>query len=140
MLALAKGRSPASGTRTCPAGWHEHPRRVWEKRGIGMQAIGEQRVNPELRELVAAASVALARLDADRLEELALACRALNRDLARDVRADFERQAREASREMAVFGRVLEATRSNLDVLNRSPERKRGGLEYPAGRKAAWAP
>ena len=108
-----------------------------------MQAIGYDGLNPELRELVVAASLALARLDADRLEELALSCRALNRDLAGrtdDERADLLRQAHDASSEMAVFGRVLEATRSNLDVLNRLPERKRGGLEYPAGRKAAWAP
>ena len=105
----------------------QHQARVGWNGEFGMQAIGEHRVNTELRELVAEASLALARLDGDRLEELVLSCRALNRDLAGrtgDERADLQRQTHDASREMAVFGRVLEATRSNLDVLNRLPERK----------------
>jgi hypothetical protein len=81
-----------------------------------------RQLNPELKALVVEASVALARLDANRLEELALSCRALNRDLSavsREERAEMARQSRETAGEMAVFERVLEATRANLDVMSR---------------------
>lgn len=88
------------------------------------------------------ASRALARLDADRLEELALSCQALNRDLAgeRDrahgsaaERAALALEAKDTVREMAVFARVLEATRANLNVMNRLRELRAARLEYPAG-------
>ncbi len=46
-----------------------------------MQELETPATNPELKELVVEASRALARLDAPRLEELALSCEALNRDL-----------------------------------------------------------
>jgi hypothetical protein len=108
-----------------------------------MQVTGGHRINPELRELVVEASVALARLDADRLEELALSCRALNRDpagMSGDERAEWRRQTLDASREVEVFGRVLDATRVNAEILNRVRERKRERLEYPAGRDTGWAP
>lgn len=111
-----------------------------------MQGIGEYRLNPGLREVVIEASLALARLDADRLEELAHSCAALNRGLPMLIgaeRAELERQARDASAEMAVFGRVLEATRANVEVMSRVRERARGRLEYaarPGTRSAApWA-
>ena len=89
----------------------------------------------ELREIVVEASLALARLDADRLEELAISCAALNRDpadLSVPERREIDRQARVASGEMAVFERVLEATRANLDVMNRLRELRRGQRGYPA--------
>jgi hypothetical protein len=73
-----------------------------------------------LKALVTEATQALARLDPERLEELALSCQALNRDLAPvDVkeRARLEREARKAREEMAVFARVLQATRANLHVM-----------------------
>jgi hypothetical protein len=88
---------------------------------------------PELKELVAEASRALARLDADRLEELALSCQALNRDpaTASAVEREFlQRQAREAANDMAVFARVIEATRCNLEVMNRLRALRAGRLEY----------
>lgn len=113
-----------------------------EGRGRGMQTVGGQQRNPELRELVVEASLALARLDAERLEELAVCCRALNRGLAGlsgEDRAEFQRQAHGASRDMEVFGRVLAATEAHLEVMNRVHERMRGGLEY-AGRRTAWVP
>ena len=47
-----------------------------------MREIAERREDRELKGLVVEASRALARLDADRLEELALSCQALNRELA----------------------------------------------------------
>ena len=89
------------------------------------------------------ASQALARLDAERLEELALSCQALNRDLAgmdRDARAALVPQAQAAAKDMAVFARVLEATRSNLDVMNRLRERRLGQLEYRAAAPPEWRP
>jgi hypothetical protein len=58
----------------------------------------------ELKELVVEASRALARLDADRLEELALSCQALNRDLAQAdagmARAALAVECKEAVREI----------------------------------------
>jgi len=111
-----------------------------------MQGLREQRLSPELRELVVEASLALARLDADRLEELAVSCQALNRGLAgwsEANRAHIKQLVRESSGEMVVFGRVLEATRSNLEVMNRLRERECGRLEYPGrpgtGSGAQWA-
>jgi hypothetical protein len=97
-----------------------------------MQGIEGQ---PELRELVREASRALACLDAGRLEELALSCQALNRDPAAE-RTALARQAREAVGDLAVFGRVLEATRANLQVMNRLRELRAGRLEYKEHR--AW--
>jgi len=79
---------------------------------------------PELKELVREASRALASLDAGRLEELALSCQALNRELPPS--SELVIQAREAARDMAVFGRVLEATRANLQVMNRLRELRAG--------------
>jgi hypothetical protein len=99
-----------------------------------MQALGT--FHAELREVVVEASLALARLDADRLEELAISCAALNGDpgaLSDSNRNEIKRQAQEASGEMAVFGRVLEATRANLEVIRRLRE-LRGGRRYYAGR------
>jgi len=104
-----------------------------------MSESGARRVHPELRELVAEASRALAHLDADRLEELALCCQALNRDRMPEDRAggkELARQAREARGDRAVFARVLEATRANLNVMNRLRELRGGRLEYG---EAGWA-
>lgn len=97
---------------------------------------------PELKSLVAEASQALARLDAVRLEELALSCAALNRELSPSAVADREglvREAREAVGEMAVFARVLEATRGNLRVMERLRELRMGRLEYGERRVAGWS-
>ena len=108
-----------------------------------MQEMGERGGRPKLKELVVEASRALARLDADRLEELALSCQALNRDLARDqtqqdgdASAALAKECKEAEGDMAVFARVLEATRANLNVMNRLRELRAGRLEYREGRSA----
>ena len=98
-----------------------------------MRELGMRGEHPKLKELVVEASGALARLDADRLEELALSCQALNRDLApvtRVGREAFAREAREAAGDMATFARVLEATRANIDVMNRLRELAQGRQEY----------
>jgi len=87
----------------------------------------------ELKTLVVEASRALASLDTDRLEELAQSCEALNRDLptiSSEERANLVCQARAAAGDLAVFGRVLEATQANLGVMHRLRELRLGRLEY----------
>ena len=103
-----------------------------------MEQFEERR---ELKELVREASRALARLDANRLEELAVSCQALNRDLepaSTPQRAELARQAQDAAGEMAVFSRVLEATRANLNVMNRLRELRAGRLEYGEPQARDW--
>jgi hypothetical protein len=101
--------------------------------GEAMQEGQELHASPELKQLVREASLALARLDQARLEELALSCEALNRALAPadpGQRKEWARKARDASADMAVFSRVLDATRANLSVVNRLRELREGRLEY----------
>ena len=112
-----------------------------------MQEMGERGGRPKLKELVVEASRALARLDADRLEELALSCQALNRDLARDqtqqdwdASAALAKECKEAEGDMAVFARVLEATRANLNVMNRLRDLRAGRLEYGEGHSKYSSP
>ena len=98
-----------------------------------MQGSGTRREHPELKQLVVEASRALSHLDAGRLEELALSCQALNRELtplSRSRRETLARQSREAAGDMATFARVLEATRANLSVMNRLRDLRTGRLEY----------
>jgi hypothetical protein len=107
-----------------------------------MQGMGPHWENPELKQVVREASQALARLDAGRLEELALSCQALSRDLAvADTcgRARFADQARDAAEEMAVFARVLEVTRGNLNVMTRLRELRAGRMEYSEAQARGWA-
>jgi len=112
---------------------------------VGVRKLRKRQPTPELKALVVEASQALARLDAARLEELALSCEALSRDLDQikedDVwRRDLAQQAREATEDMGVFARVLEATRSNLNVMHRLRELRMGQLEYKVSSNAgSWA-
>ena len=119
------------------------------KAAEAMTSSGEQQGRAELKELVREASAALTRLDAKRLEELAQCCQALNRDLerrtgtdegARKDRIELVRQSREAAGEFAVFTRVLEATRANLDVMMRLRASLGEELEYGGQTRAPrWA-
>jgi hypothetical protein len=93
-----------------------------------MQTITRFRVAPELRQIIAEASRALARLDANRLEELAGCCQALNRDLP--PREELARQALGARTDLAVFAHVLEATRANLNVMRRLRNLRMEQAEY----------
>ena len=98
-----------------------------------MEGTGARRDVPQLKELVGEASRALARLDADRLEELSLSCQALNRELpllGLDRRLELACQSRETDGDMATFARVIDATRANLNVMNRLRELRCGRLEY----------
>jgi hypothetical protein len=111
-------------------------------------------LRPALKDVVVEAAHALARLDAARLEELALSCQALNRDLAHDSNRDAESElpikkdqrvrlaaeARAARREMVLFARVLEATRANVQVLERLRALRSGSLEYTVGRSSGFDP
>jgi hypothetical protein len=83
----------------------------------------------ELRQIVREASRALAFLNVVRLEELAFACQKLTRDLVAQPAA-IALAARQASPDMAVFARVLDATRANLDVMSRLRDVREGRLEY----------
>lgn len=91
---------------------------------------------PQLQQLIAEASQALARLDATRLEELALSCRALT-GMSNPKKAHERRfltqQARDAQSDMAVFARVIEATRANLNVMDRLHALRAGSVEYTEG-------
>jgi hypothetical protein len=98
-----------------------------------MRHPGAGQINPKLRELVAEASCALARLDTARLEELALSCEALNRgldEMSAEEKASLAQEARKAASGMSVLARVLEATRSNLRVMGRLRELRTAMLEY----------
>jgi len=86
---------------------------------------------PELRDIVREASRALALLDAVRLEELALSCRKLNGDFSSQrATANLNLQARQATADMAVFARVLDATRANLEVMRRLRDLRERRVEY----------
>src|SRR5579863_1592273 len=106
-----------------------------------MLRIVNTRVRPEIKEIVAAASRALALLDAGRLEELSLSCEALNQEM-NDAGADGKRalaeEATEAVKEMAVFSRVLTATWANVDVMNFLRELRASRLEYTPQTRRQW--
>jgi hypothetical protein len=106
--------------------------------GAAGEAARMNASTPELKELVIEATRALARLDIARLEELALSCRALTRippPKTREEREVFAGQARAARGEMAVFARVLEATRANAKVMERLREIRAGKSGYSEGSK-----
>jgi hypothetical protein len=88
---------------------------------------------PELKNMLAEASHALAHLEADRLEEMALSCAALVRDMDQtryDAQGPFESGSGEAMQKMAIFARVLEATRTNLNVMRGLRTKRSVQLEY----------
>ncbi len=82
--------------------------------------------------MLAEASIALAHLDADALEEMALYCAALVRDdeAVSSALTRRDSECKESWREMAVFMRVLEATKANLNVMRRLREKRLARLEY----------
>ena len=105
-----------------------------------MQASPELRTD-ELKQMVVEASRALAQLDADRLEELALSCQALNRDLpalSAGQRAGLAAQALAVTGEMDTFARVLDATRANLEVIRRLREMRMGHRGYGEAPARGW--
>jgi len=106
-----------------------------------MLVAGVENGRPELRQVVAEASQALSTLDADRLEELALSCQALNRELEpmpESRRLALAREARAALGDMAVFARILDATEANLRVMKRLRDLRMGEVEYSTEPDSAW--
>lgn len=97
-----------------------------------------------LKEIVSEASQALASLDAQRLEEMAVSCQILNRcSEASGVADEFVSglagpERFQAARELALLGRILEATRLNLKVLYRLREIRAARLEYAPERGGDW--
>jgi hypothetical protein len=88
---------------------------------------------PELKKMLVEASHALAHLDAGRLEEMALSCTALVRDVepGHCIRKDHSHAGpTQPIQEMAIFARVLEATRANLSVMRRLRAMRAAQLEY----------
>lgn len=85
----------------------------------------------QLRTILSEASEALARLDADRLEEMAFCCESLagetllcgSLDPLRDDR-------RKAEDELTVLRKLLKATRSNLAIVNGIGAERGSRLEY----------
>jgi hypothetical protein len=113
-----------------------------ERKSLVMLSMKMGQNFPELRELVAEASCALARLDTARLEELALSCEALNcglTSMSAEEKARLSRQAGEAAGDMAVFARVLDATRANLNVMKKLRELRVDRLEYSERRECGPA-
>jgi len=92
----------------------------------------QKQLHPVLKAIVSEASVALARLDADRLEEMALSCEALIGvpETSLTVLRLRECEAGNAHRNMAIFGRVLEETSANLHVMRRLHGSRAERLEY----------
>lgn len=93
----------------------------------------ERENEPKLKRVLAEATRALAQLDAARLEEMARSCEALVLDGRIDegeLRDRVELESRDAAREMAMFLRVLEATKANLSVVRRLREVPTAPLQY----------
>ena len=87
-----------------------------------MREANGQVVHPELKAMVAEAVRSLAKLDADRLEELAVSCHALNCDMTPAGQHAFEREVRAAKKDMAALAQVLQATGANAAVLRQLRE------------------
>jgi hypothetical protein len=87
--------------------------------------------NAGLKELVAEASQALARIDAERLEELARYCESLI-GLPAVERAGWKANDDEpalSERDTAMLARMLQATRENLQVMRRLHELRTESME-----------
>jgi hypothetical protein len=86
----------------------------------------------EIRQLVVEAAQSLSVLDVDRLELLALSCEELNHNLDSGSLHIMIDDPYRMKRDMASLARVLEATRSNLSVMNRLRELHRRHAGYHA--------
>ena len=99
-----------------------------------MQQETTRLVRPELKVLVAEAARSLAKLDVERLEELALSCHALNRDAIERNRFPSVLEASAAKQDLALLAKIMEATRTNAAILSRLRELRAGKVEYSVGR------
>jgi hypothetical protein len=100
----------------------------------------------EIRAIVVEASQALARLDANRLEELAIACRVLNQKMPNEDPGsssggvDFAAQSSQIAEDLRGFRKVLDASRANLSVLRRQRHVRDGKFEYSEAQARGWVP
>jgi hypothetical protein len=76
-----------------------------------------------LHEIVRDATVALAQVDADRLEELVLCCQMLSRALSSQKHHLDPTELAEGAEGLLAMSRVLEVTRSNLRVMRHRANR-----------------
>jgi hypothetical protein len=79
-----------------------------------------QEAKLDLKALIRITTVALAQLDAARLEEISESC------LAWTMSSTAMQEVHDARNEMAVLARILETTRSNIEVLARLRAIKQG--------------
>jgi hypothetical protein len=84
----------------------------------------------DLRRTLVEAALALAKLDADRLEEMALSCDALIESKEIPKVPASRIVAGNAAREFSVLGRVLDSTSTNLRILRELRHGKAQQLEY----------
>ncbi len=106
-----------------------------------MAAQRDRLVRSGLQALISEASLALAHLDAGRLEELAIACQVLTRGLPQKTVAEREEMfahMRAATAEMETLRRVLAATRSNVRVLQRLQQIRAARVEYSEAQARGW--
>src|SRR5215472_10775367 len=92
------------------------------------------------KDLVVEAVGALARLDADRLEEIAEWCGSLSRGASGGAArpASSETGPEGLRCEMAALARILEATRVNMNVLRRVKEVRSSAIEYGHGKEILY--
>lgn len=93
-------------------------------------------VRPQIKDVVLEASRSLAHLDAEKLEELAASCKALNREQSHAgarMNIQLAREAIDSQRELAFLASVLEATRANLRVLRHLNGLYKDRAEYLPG-------
>lgn len=106
---------------------------------MGTEAQGIEQIG--WKQIAVEASRALANLNADRLDELAQSCQALNRDLPLALQNNRDavlREAKQAFAAVATFALVLDATHANLQVLYRLREVQAGSHDYGAGQTRPW--
>jgi hypothetical protein len=105
-----------------------------------MQRFEQARVHPALKDMILEAARALAQLDADRLEALAVSCQALSRDFKRESveRKVLSSEARGALVEMGAFESVLAATKANLEVMRRARKLRDELPQYGPGAGRGW--
>ena len=104
---------------------------------ISERALADMKEQPALREhrtLAMEAVDALARMDADRLEDLARRCRALDAGPERATVAGFAN----LGRDLAALMRILEATRGNAGLLQRLRGLGSSEVEYRCEPDDGW--
>jgi hypothetical protein len=90
-----------------------------------------------LRSIVREATASLIAMDAEKLEELALCCADLNRELRETGQmADAVLAMREARSDMELLGRVLQETRANLRVISRLRVTRLRDANFAASRQS----